>query len=61
MAIYLRFVANPLATEAFKERETGASPKKTSKRAEATCSDSIVASTLEGISPSDETLTYKSE
>lgn len=57
MEIYLRFVANPSATEAFKEGETGASPRNTSKRAEATVPDSIVASTPEGISPSEETQT----
>jgi hypothetical protein len=45
-----------LAAEFFKDGETGASPKNTSKSAEVTFSDSIVASTLEGI-PSDETQT----
>lgn len=52
----MRIVANPLATESFKDGETGASPKKTSKREKDTFPDSIVASTLDG-SPSDETLT----
>jgi hypothetical protein len=52
----LRIVARPLAAEFFKDGETGASPKNTSKSAEVTFSDSILASTLEGI-PSDETQT----
>lgn len=52
----MRIVAIPLATESFKEGETGASPKKTSKREIETFPDSIVASTLDG-SPFDETLT----
>ena len=55
--IHLRIVARPLAAEFFKDGETGASPKNTSKSAEVTFSDSIVASTLEGI-PSDETQTW---
>lgn len=54
--IHLRIVARPLAAEFFKDGETGASPKNTSKSAEVTFSDSIVASALEGI-PSDETQT----
>lgn len=56
LGIYLRIVAIPLATESFKEGETGASPKKISKREKQTFPDSIVASTLDG-SPLDETLT----
>lgn len=52
--LYLRIVAISLATEAFKEGETGVSPKNTSKREVVTFSDSILASTLDG-SPSDET------
>lgn len=51
--IYLRTDSNPVATEAFKVGETGVSPKNTSKSAELTFSDSIVASTLDG-SPLDE-------
>lgn len=52
----MSIAANPLATESFNEVETGAFPKKTSKRENETFPDSIVASVLEG-SPSDETLT----
>ena len=55
-SIYLRIVANPLATESFKEGETGPFPKNTSKRARVTLPDSIVASTLD-VSPSNETHT----
>ena len=55
-SIYLRIVANSLATESFKEGETGPFPKNTSKRARVTLPDSIVASTLDG-SPSNETHT----
>lgn len=54
--IYLSIVATPLETEAFKEGETGASPKNTSKRAKATFPDSIVAFTEDG-RPSEETQT----
>ena len=54
--IYLRIVDIPLANEAFKEGETGASPKNTSKSEVAMFPDSIVASTPDG-SPSDETET----
>ena len=54
--IHLRIVAKPLAAEVFKDGETGVSPKNTSKSAEVTFADSIVASTLEGI-PSGETQT----
>lgn len=43
-------------TEAFKEGETGESPRNTSKRAKVTLSDSIVASTSVG-KPLDETET----
>lgn len=45
---YLSTFDKPLATEAFKVGETGLSPRNTSKRAEATFVDSIVASTVEG-------------
>lgn len=48
--------AKPLATEAFKEGETDASPKNTSNSAKVTFSDSIVASDPDG-NPSDETET----
>lgn len=44
------------ATEAFKEGETGLSPRNTLKRAEATFADSIVASTVDG-NPFEETET----
>lgn len=54
--IYLRIVAKPLETESFKEGETGAFPKNTSKRARVTFPDSISASTLDG-SPFEETQT----
>lgn len=49
-------VASPVATDVFNEGETGASPKNTSKSAEPTFGDSIVASVLVG-NPSDETAT----
>ena len=52
----IKEIARPLAVEVFKDGETGVSPKNTSKSAEVTFADSIVASTLEGI-PSDETQT----
>lgn len=58
--IYLRIVAKPLETESFKEGETGAFPKNTSKRARVTFPDSISASTLDG-SPFEETQTWKSQ
>lgn len=45
---YLSTFDKPSATEAFKEGETGLFPRNTSKRAEVTFADSIVASTVEG-------------
>lgn len=57
---HFRFAANPLATEFFREGETGSPPRNTSKRAEVTSVDSIVASTTEGI-PSDDEETCNSE
>ena len=54
----MRIAASPLATEVFNEGETGASPKNTPRRAEATFIDSSVASILVG-NPSDETATWK--
>lgn len=55
---YLRRIASPLATEAFRGGETGVSPKNTSKIAVATLMDSIVASALES-APLDEIETWK--
>jgi len=46
----------PSATEAFKDGETGLSPRNTLKRAEDTFSDSIAASIVDG-SPLEETET----
>lgn len=59
MRIYFKTATNPVATEAFKVGETGESPKKTSKRADVTLFDSIVASTPVG-RPSTEMLTCNS-
>lgn len=56
MWFYFKTAANPAATEAFKVGETGEFPKKTSKRAEVTLFDSIVASIPVG-GPSTEMLT----
>lgn len=53
---YLSTFDKPSATEAFKEGETGLSPRNTLKRAEATFADSIVASMVDG-SPFEETET----
>lgn len=58
MFIYFRAAANPLEAEFFNDGETGLLPRNTSKRANATFDDSIVASTEEGI-PSDDTQTYE--
>jgi len=53
---YLSTFDKPSATEAFKDGETGLSPRNTLKRAEDTFSDSIVASIVDG-SPFEETET----
>lgn len=53
---YLRNTARPSTTEDFKEGETGALPRNTSKRANVTFCDSIVA-TASDVNPSDETAT----
>lgn len=50
--------ANPLEAEAFNDGETGSPPRNTSKRADVTFDDSIVASIEEGI-PSADTQTCK--
>lgn len=47
-----------MATDALSVGETGSPPRNTSKRADATFGDSIVASTEEGI-PSKESETFK--
>jgi len=58
MRTQLRTATSPLATDIFKVGETGETPKKPSKRAKVTFTDSISASTLVG-NPSEDMETCK--